>query len=321
MSFEFESFNPTFLLKSGNLNTILTNKKRIVTDINYNRKRVSTSDGDFLDLDYSKVGSKKIMLLLHGLEGSSNRQYAKGMVKMFNQNGFDAVVMNFRSCSGEMNLKPTTYHSGKTDDLDFVIESIQAEYEEIVPVGFSLGGNVLVKYLGEKGNNISCKVKKAVAFSVPFQLADSAKELAKRMNWIYMRRFLQSLKSKTRIKINQFPELGISEEQLDQCKSFIDFDDLYTAPVHGFKDAEDYWERCSSKQFIKGISIPTLVVNALDDPFLGEECYPTKEAELNLKFTFLALKYGGHVGFGESFDFSKSLWSERLALRFVMADK
>ncbi len=321
MLFEYESLKPSFLLKSGNLNTILTNQKRIVADVSYNRERVITSDGDFIDLDFSKVGSKKIMLLLHGLEGNSNKQYAKGMVKIFNQNGFDAVVLNFRSCSGEINKKPTTYHSGKTDDLDFVIEFIQADYEEIVPIGFSLGGNVLVKYLGEKSVDISTKLKKAVAFSVPFQLADSAKELAKRKNWIYMRRFLKSLKSKTKRKIDQFPELGISEEQVNQCKSFIDFDNLYTAPIHGFKDANEYWERCSSKQFIKGVSIPTLAVNALDDPFLGVECYPYKEAELNPNVIFLALKYGGHVGFGASFDFSKPLWSERLALRFVMADK
>jgi len=277
---------------------------------------LTTWDNDFVDLDFSKIGSKQLVLVLHGLEGNSDRQYARGMVKMANQRGFDAMVFNQRSCSGEMNLLPTSYHSGKSDDLKFVIEEIAKDYESIFLVGFSLGGNILLKYLGEQGSIVLKQIKKAVAISVPVDLSDSAIQLAKRQNWIYMRRFLKTLKAKTTKKMQQFEALSISIDELNSCNSFIDFDNLYTAPVHGFKDANDYWKQASSKQFLNDIALPTLLVNALDDPFLGKHCYPYQEAKLNKQLELITPKHGGHVGFGESFNIENPLWTEGLAMQF-----
>ena len=152
MTFDDSKFRPSLLFRSAHFNTIYPNRKRKVEGVNYTRKRLTTWDNDFVDLDFSKIGSKQLVLVLHGLEGNSDRQYARGMVKMANQRGFDAMVFNQRSCSGEMNLLPTSYHSGKSDDLKFVIEEIAKDYESIFLVGFSLGGNILLKYLGEQGS-------------------------------------------------------------------------------------------------------------------------------------------------------------------------
>ncbi|MCH9822634.1 MAG: alpha/beta fold hydrolase [Bacteroidetes bacterium] len=316
MTFDDSKFRPSLLFRSAHFNTIYPNRKRKVEGVNYTRKRLTTWDNDFVDLDFSKIGSKQLVLVLHGLEGNSDRQYARGMVKMANQRGFDAMVFNQRSCSGEMNLLPTSYHSGKSDDLKFVIEEIAKDYESIFLVGFSLGGNILLKYLGEQGSIVLKKIKKAVAISVPVDLSDSAIQLAKRQNWIYMRRFLKTLKAKTTKKMQQFEALSISIDELNSCNSFIDFDNLYTAPVHGFKDANDYWKQASSKQFLNDIALPTLLVNALDDPFLGKHCYPYQEAKLNKQLELITPKHGGHVGFGESFNIENPLWTEGLVMQF-----
>ncbi len=315
------TYKPKLFFQNGHLNTILTNRLRKVENVQYTRKRCDTWDDDFIDFDYSKVGSKKAVLIFHGLEGNSKRQYAKGMVRIFNENGYDAVVMNHRGCSGELNKLPTAYHSGKTDDVHFGVETVITDYEEVVLVGFSLGGNMMLKYLGDNKHPISDKIKNAIGISVPVHLKDSATQLAKKSNTIYMKRFLKTLKHKTLQKATQFQDLKITEEQILNCKSFIDYDNLYTAPVHGFKDAEDYWEQCSSKQFLQHIQIPTLLVNALDDPFLGENCYPTGIAKTNNSLTVITPKYGGHVGFGTSFQLDKPLWTEKLSIEFTMASK
>ncbi len=310
------SFKPTWLLRSGHLNTIFTNRFRKIESVHYTRQRVKTWDNDFIDFDYSKIGSKKVVLIFHGLEGSSDRQYARGMVRVFNENGYDGVVMNHRSCSGEPNKLPSAYHSGKTDDVHFGIKTIAADYDEIVLVGFSLGGNMLLKYLGDGEYQISEKVKKAIGISVPVHLKDSAEQLAKRSNLIYMKRFLKTLKIKTLQKIKDFPELQITAEKVLECNSFVDFDNLYTAPVHGFKNAEDYWLKCSSLPFLKNINIPTLLINAINDPFLGDRCYPREIADASEWFSLKTPKYGGHVGFGSSFKWKEHLITEREAVLF-----
>lgn len=311
--------NPSFLLKHKHLATILPNLQRKIPEVNYQRSTLETPDNDFIDIDKSKVGSNKLVFVLHGLEGNSERQYAKGMTRIFNRNGYDAIVMNHRGCSGKPNILPTSYHSGKTDDLHFVFEQVSSQYEEVVIIGFSLSGNMLLKYLGDGVYPISPKIRKAVAISAPISLRDSAIGLAKPSNWIYMRRFLKTLKAKAHQKRLEFPTLNYTAEQVEACKDFVDIDNLYTAPVHGFKDAEDYWVKCSSKQFLTYIKTPTLIINALDDPFLGSNCFPFDEANSNPMLTLLAPKHGGHVGFAETLNFKNDLWSEKMALEFAVS--
>lgn len=189
-------YKPSFYFRSGHISTIYPSLFRNVNQLAFERKRWTTPDGDFLDLDWSKIGSKNLIIALHGLEGSSDSNYIKGIIRIFNENKWDGVAMNFRGCSGEPNFMRRGYHSGETTDLDFVLNKITKEYnyEKIVIIGFSLGGNVVLKYGGEQGGNIHPKVKNLIAVSVPIDLAGCTVEIEKKKNFIYLNRFLKSLK-------------------------------------------------------------------------------------------------------------------------------
>ncbi len=302
------------LLRNRHLLTIFPSLFRKVNAVHYTRTRIATADSDFLDLDFSRTGSKKLVIILHGLEGNSKRQYVTGMVRIFNEGGFDTVSMNFRGCSGEANHALRFYHSGETGDLQTVIAHVRQDYESLHLVGFSLGGNVMLKYVGEKGAAIPAIIKSAVGLSVPVDLKDSSFELEKRHNAIYMKRFIRSLGEKLVVKARRYPE-KISLEDFGSIRNFRQFDDRYTAPIHGFRDAEEYWAKNSSKQFLRDITIPTLLINALDDPFLGKGSFPYAEAEANTHFHLETPATGGHVGF---VTFSgKHYWSERRAFQFI----
>ncbi|RPD40571.1 YheT family hydrolase [Chitinophaga barathri] len=302
------------LLRNRHLLTIFPSLFRKIQPAQYTRTRIPTADNDFIDLDFSKTGSKKLVIILHGLEGNSKRQYVTGMVRIFNEGGYDTVSMNFRSCSGEVNKALRFYHSGETSDLETVITHVQKDYEHLHLVGFSLGGSVTLKYIGEKGAAIPACIKSAVGISVPVDLKDSAYEMEKSHNSIYMKRFIRSLGEKLEEKARQFPE-KISLEGYESIRSFREFDDQYTAPIHGYKDAEEYWAKNNARQFLHQISIPTLLINALDDPFLGKGSFPYEEAEANPNFHLETPATGGHVGF---VTFSgKHYWSERRAFQFI----
>ena len=276
-------------------------------------------DGDFMDLDFVFSNSKTLVIAIHGWEGSSNSSYILALAKLLYKNSIDVVAANLRGCSGEPNRLFSSYHSGKTEDLDEIITHINTtyDYEELFIVGYSLGGNIVLKYLGESHNQKSSKIKAAIAVSVTCDLSSSAKVLAKKSNIIYMNRFLRTLKSKAREKHSQFPEENLNIDSILKVKNFKDFDGLYTAPANGFKNAEDYWKKCSSKPFLKNITIPTLLINALDDPLLSPECFPYEQAE-NHNFFFLETpKYGGHVGFNKSFFAKKNTWLESRILNFI----
>ncbi|MBS0026981.1 YheT family hydrolase [Chitinophaga sp. 22321] len=296
--------------------TIYPSLFRKINPAKYRRERIATPDGDFLDLDFSEQGNKSIVVILHGLEGNSGRKYVLGMVHIFNGAGFDTVSMNFRGCSGEPNRNLRFYHSGETADLHTVITHLLSlnRYTAIHLVGFSLGGNVTLKYLGEQGAGIEGVIQSAVAISVPCDLKSGSAELEKRHNIIYMQRFIRDLGEKLRLKALQYPG-SINMERYNEVRSFRQFDDRYTAPMHGFKDALTYWEQCSSRKYLSHIRIPVLVINAQDDPFLGKECYPY-EIAANSRYVFLETPHqGGHVGFvsfGEDF-----YWSEKRALAFL----
>lgn len=314
------SLQSPFWLPNGHFQSIFPALFRKV-EANYVRERVTTPDQDFLDLDWainSKKQSSKLVILSHGLEGDSGRQYITGMVRLLMENGFDSLAWNYRGCSEEMNLQPRFYHSGETNDLDFVVnKAISKNYQEIYLMGYSLGGNVTLKYLGEKGKNISSIIKKAVVFSVPMDLAACSKNIEKVENLPYNLRFLKSLRRKIEAKSQNYPEV-IKTEHLKKIKNVWDFDDLYTSKIHGFESAQDYYTRSSSKFFVTNIAIPTLIVNAKNDPLVPYQSLPIAEIEQLPNVTLELTEEGGHCGFRQtSLPTNEAYWSEIRALEFL----
>ena len=312
------TFFPTLPFRNSHFNTIyraLFMKETVV----YTRKRVPTWDHDFIDLDFSFVGSKTLVVLIHGLEGSSQSNYILAASNTFHKEGIDSVAFNLRSCSGEDNLLLQTYHSGKTDDVHFIVAHIlkNYSYQNIVLAGYSLGGNLTLKYMGEFAKTQSSKIKCAIAISVPIDLASSSEAMSSFKNKIYMEAFLKTLRLKVLEKAHKFPEFKIDKNKLFKAKAFSDFDALYTAPVFGFSGAEDYWKKASSKPYLKSIETPTLLITSEDDPFLAAECYPVKEAKVSKNFYLEITKYGGHVGFISSFLAHQNSWLENRMLNFI----
>lgn len=313
------SYVPPLLFANAHVQTIFPTLLRRVRGIRYARERIDTPDGDFIDLDTSKVGADKAAIVLHGLEGDSSRAYMLGIVRALNRKGWDALAFNFRGCSGETNRTLRFYHSGETGDLLTVISHVieKRGYTRLALVGFSLGGNVILKYLGERGQAVSGRIWKAVVFSVPCDLASCSIKLGEPRNRIYMKRFLRMLRAKVRMKMALMPDL-INDDGYDRITNFKEYDDRYTAPMFGFKDAYDYWEKASSKPLLRNIAVPTLMVNAADDPFLAEQCYPMEEARDNPALFLEIPDNGGHVGF-VSFNKDGEYWSESRALQFLKA--
>jgi predicted alpha/beta-fold hydrolase len=306
------------LIKNKHLETIIPALFRRIS-VFYEREKIITTDKDFVDLDWIKNGSSKLMILLHGLEGSSSSNYIKGFAQFFSKEGFDICAVNFRGCGGEDNLMLHSYHSGATGDIHDILRHIkrQQQYTEITLVGFSLGGNIVLKYLGEQGENVPPFIKCAVVFSVPCDLMSSAYILAEKENRIYTSRFLKTLTQKVKNKALIFPG-KIQLNGIDRIRDFKEFDDRYTAPINGFKDAIDYWTSCSSIHFIKNIRIPTLLVNAKNDPFLSPACFPVEKANTNPDFYAEFPIHGGHVGFSTLFP-NSTYWSEIRAKAFIQS--
>ncbi|HSF55448.1 MAG TPA: alpha/beta fold hydrolase [Algoriphagus sp.] len=304
-------------LFSGHLETIYPALFRKVEIQKPIRERIETPDGDFLDLDWFRSGNQRLVIVSHGLEGNSTRPYMLGMAREFRLKGFDVLTWNFRGCSEEMNRKVIFYHSGATYDLDTVVNYAQKDYQEIFLVGFSLGGNLSLKYLGEK-KSTNPKIKKGVAISVPLDLAKSCEKISTGENIIYSKRFLVTLKEKVIRKSLAFPgELPVG--LLRKIKTLRDFDDFFTGPLHGFADASEYYEVNSSLQFLEQIEVPALVLNAQNDPFLSDTCFPVKLAKKLDLVHFEFPKHGGHVGFsGPSRE--KSYYSELRAVEFITHD-
>ncbi|WP_281846828.1 YheT family hydrolase [Olleya namhaensis] len=310
------TYKPKFMFRNGHISTIYSGVLRKVEGVTQKRERITLPDTDFIDLDWSYAGSKtkQLLVVLHGLEGNAQRHYMLGSAKMANQNDMDAVCVNFRGCSGEVNKTFQSYHSGKTDDLASVIKHIttQFDYDTIYLNGFSLGGNVILKYLGETAD-LPKQIKAAVTVSVPVYLRGSLECLMSSRNYVYSKKFLRDLRGKLLEKQQLFPQ-KINNEDLSAVKTLKDFDDVYTSKAHGFKDAYDYYEQSSSLQYLKHISIPTLLINAQNDSFLSQECYPIQEAEQNANFYLEMPKYGGHVGF---YDEQNTYYSEKRMLQFI----
>ncbi|MCE2997709.1 MAG: alpha/beta fold hydrolase, partial [Flammeovirgaceae bacterium] len=293
---EKSSYRKPFYLFNGHWETIVPSSFRKIRGVSYQRERLELVDGDFLDLDWLKGNNQKLVVISHGLEGSSERHYSKGMAKYFHARGWDAVAWNCRGCSGEINRLPRFYHHGATEDIRAVVENAihTKRYSTIALVGFSMGGSMTLKYMGENGNKLHDSVKTAVVFSVPCHLGSSARELDKPSKRFYLNRFLKKLQKKIQAKSLQFPHI-VSAEGFGTIRSFRDFDNRYTSRLHGFNDADDFYERASSGSHISSIQKPTLIVNALSDPFLPEECYPFDVAKKHSTVFLETPADGGHV--------------------------
>lgn len=293
------NYKPPFPFRNGHFSTIYAGMFRKVNGLTQKRERLELSDGDFLDLDWSesKSPTNKVVILIHGLEGNAQRHYIIGSAKKINQNTIDACAINLRGCSGEQNRLYRTYHSGATKDLEEVIQHILAtkSYTNIYLMGYSLGGNLVLKYLGER-DKIPIEVKAAVGVSVPCSLKSACDELLKSKNTLYSQRFKKHLLAKLNEKRLLFPKT-ISEADIKSINTLKDFDDVYTSQAHGFKDALDYYEKCNCLQFLPNISIPSLILNAKNDSFLGEACYPFSQALENPNLYLEVPDFGGHVGF------------------------
>ncbi len=294
-----EAYNPPFLFRNGHLSTIHSALFRHVSFPGYRRERLELADGDFLDLDWHGEGQRtdRVVVLIHGLEGNSGRPYMTGSARLLAERGYVVCALNLRGCSGVLNRHYRSYHSGATDDLREVIAHIRKNRpaSRIFLKGFSLGGNIILKYLGEEGSGAHF-IEAAAAISVPVDLHDSLLQLEQPKNRLYARRFLRNLKEKLRQKQQMFPD-RISDETIRSVRTLRNFDDLYTSPAHGFRDALDYYQRCSSLPLLDGISVPTLLLNARNDSFLGPACYPESQCRVHPKLRYESPRFGGHVGF------------------------
>lgn len=301
--------------RDKHISTILPSLLRKEVPCNYTREKINTPDGDFFEVDWIANKSQNLIIILHGLEGSSSQHYVRSQADYFSSKGFDICAINFRSCSGVMNKTTRLYHSGETEDLDQLVQTItnREEYRKIFLIGFSLGANVSLKYLGEKSRT---NIAGCVAFSVPMDLRSCSYELASGFNLFYSRVFMQTLRKKVKYLQKNHKLEALQNIKTKELKTFLDFDELVTAPLHGFTGAEDYWRRSSSKQFLKNIQAPTLIVNAKNDPFLGPECYPDTVEIGNPNITAIYPEFGGHVGFVHG-KLNENTWMELKAYEFI----
>lgn len=310
-------YRPPWWLPGGHLQTIYAYARAANHIIHYRRERWETPDGDFIDLDWLDAVNPeaKLLVLFHGLEGSSQSHYALDMMALAQRQGWRGVVPNFRGCSGQLNRLPRAYHSGDSTEIDWILRRLKTTNprSEICAVGFSLGGNMLLKWLGETDRAAGAIIERAAAVSAPVDLnaAASVLDFGPRRA-IYTRSFLNSLKPKVLAKISAHG-LDIDPASVKACSTFREIDDLYTAPIHGFKDAQDYWTRASSKPWLKQIRIPTLLINARNDPFLPAEALPNPR-DVSDSVTLDFPRSGGHVGFvsgnfpGDRLWFAERIW-------------
>ncbi|HBH23197.1 MAG TPA: alpha/beta hydrolase [Cytophagales bacterium] len=310
------AYRKPFYMINGHMETILPSLFRKVGGPQYSRERITTEDGDFLDIDWLlQKDSDHLAIISHGLEGSSERPYVRGVANTFYETGWNVLAWNCRSCSGEMNKTFRLYHHGATYDLSEVVRYAfkKKPFTKIVLIGFSMGGSLSLKYMGENPRVLPDEIKGAVVFSVPMRLEDSARALSSWDNAVYRKRFLKKLIRKIKIKASSFPN-EYPLDGIDDVRDFAALDSKYSAPLNGFETAGDFYEYASAGNYLEYIDRPALIVNAKNDPMLPDSCYPY---ELAGKHPFIFLETpekGGHVGFHLKGDKS---WMEVRALEFV----
>lgn len=318
--FEASHFRAPWWLPSPHPQTIAGRFLRPRHTLPLRRERLGTPDADFLDLDFAPrlSAAAPIVLLMHGLEGSAQRGYAFATYMELARYGISAVGLNFRSCSGEPNLTPRFYHSGETEDIRFVLHELKRRYPHVPigVIGFSLGGNAMLKFLGEEGEAARGLVQAAVAVSVPYDLsAGDVFLMQSAMGRFYTRIFIKSLVDKMELKKDLLPDV-CDLERARQARSFREFDDAVTAPLHDFTSAEDYYTRSSSAQFIEHIRVPTLLLHAEDDPFVPPSAIPAGAMLENPHVVASVQQEGGHVGFIYGTPARPRFWAEENAARF-----
>jgi len=321
-------FRPATWLPGGHLQTLFNPLLRKPPSLQRQRVRMTLSDGDYLDLDWhgSTQQSAPIAILLHGLTGSSASLYILGQQRALAAVGWRSVAVNWRGCSGEPNHTARAYHSGASDDLAEVVEHIHNlnPDQPLFAVGYSLGGNVLLKYLGERG--VDSPLHAAVAVSVPFRLDQCADRLQVGFSRVYQSRFMRDMLAYVANKKRLFQHQGLDAEyarldvlgSLDGMDSFWDFDGRITAPLHGFASAQDYYRRCSSRYFLGDIRLPTLIIQAQNDPFVYPHSLPESN-ELSASTEFELHQRGGHVGFVEGLPWRPGYYLERRIPQWLAA--
>lgn len=313
-------YRPPFWYRGRHLQTLWGPLFRNWRRPSLRRERLHTPDGDFLDLDWLTGVPERapLVLILHGLEGSSRSHYARGLLRGAGRLGWRGAVLHFRSCSGEVNRLARLYHSGETADLDWVIGRLRerAMAPRIGLVGVSLGGNVVLKWLGERGDAAPREVAAAVAISTPFDLAACAAALDRGFNRaIYTEGFLRTMKAKIRAKAHLYDGRMDVAAAL-RARTFAEYDRLFTAPINGFADERDYWARASSAPYLERIRRPALLINAANDPFMPAACLPAAAVERSRWLEAAFVAEGGHVGFLDG-PLARTSWAERRGLAFL----
>ncbi|GAB3539174.1 alpha/beta fold hydrolase [Noviherbaspirillum agri] len=306
-------------LPGGHLQTIYPATCIARPKVAYRRERWQTPDGDFIDIDFvDGTPGQPFVVLFHGLEGSSDSHYARSLMSRVSAMGWSGAVPHFRGCSGELNHAPRFYHSGDAVEVDWVVRRLHAERRtsggKFYVCGVSLGGNALLRWLGESQHQADI-VDAACAISAPLDLASGGAALSRGLNMVYTRIFLQTLKPKCLQKLKQFPQLFDRETML-RARNLYEFDNIVTAPLHGFRDTDDYWHRASAKHVLSDITVPTLVLNAKNDPFLPAQHLPlTASARVTLEYP----EQGGHVGFAVGGLPGRIDWLPQRMLHFLQA--
>ena len=316
---------PAWWLPGAHAQTVGARLTRARRGVTLTRERLDLPDGDFVDLDWAGRREDALVLVLHGLEGSARSKYALEIYRQLAHRGVAAVGLNFRSCSGELNRGRRLYHSGETEDTRYVLRVLRERFPDrpIGAVGVSLGGNVLLKYLGEEGRRVGVGAGgsgaipvAAAVLSVPYDLSAGADYLERGFARVYARRLLRSLKVKVRARADELGSL-LDVPRALAARTFWEFDDAATAPLHGFASAEEYYRRSSSKQFLADIAIPTRLIHATDDPFLPATALPYDAIRANSLLDAHITDRGGHVGFVTGHPWSRRYWGEEMAVIFV----
>jgi len=291
-------------LPGAHLQTIVPARFMRLPAVQYRRERWDTHDGDFIDVDFALpeplANDAPLLVLFHGLEGDSQSHYAVAMMRWFADRGWRGLVVHFRGCSGEANRLPRAYHSGDSEEGDWILRAVRLRWPEapLYAVGISLGGNMLAKWAGERGQDASF-VTAAASIGSPLDLAAGGAALGRGFNMIYTRMFLATLKSKALAKLQQFPDIARDGEytrRLRASRSLYEFDNEYTAPLHGFRNTEDYWDRASGKRWLQAVRIPYLLLNARNDPFVPAASLP-QPPDVSRAVELEQPAHGGHIGF------------------------
>ncbi len=313
------SYRPAPWLGNPHLMTVYGRVARLPPWLPFRRERWELPDGDFLDVDRLDAGAP-LVVILHGLEGSSRASYVRGLAAEAHAHGLSSLAVSFRGCSGEINRLARFYHSGDTGDLSHVLERLEAERpgRPLLLAGFSLGGNVVAKLLGERGEELPRAVRAAAVVSAPFDLAGCARALDAPGGWprLYRELFLRSLRAKAIAKARRFPD-RIDASAAARARTFAEFDGWVTAPLHGFASAEDYWARSSSGPLLPRVARPLLAIASADDPFVPAGTLPVAAAAANPQVTLEVTAGGGHLAFVSGSPWRPWRWAERRAVEFL----